>query len=147
MSKKIIYHSFFILLIFIQCGKSKEMSKENYVEFAIYSSNWVLTDWTVNGNSNIISTEKPITIEFDELNKKISGSAGCNQYFGNYKLREGVLSTGPLGSTMMYCTEEIMNQETGFLGLFEPGVKISIKNSFLLLENDNNQLKFKPIEK
>jgi len=147
MYKKIIYYSVLILLIFNQCSESKKMSEENYVEFVINTSNWVLTEWSNDSLSVIISAEKPITLDFDELNKKLSGFAGCNQYFGNYKLENEVFSVGPIGGTMMLCAEGIMNQEMRFLGLLESGVNISMKNKFLILEDDYNQLKFKPIQK
>ena len=123
------------------------MSEENYTKFVIHTSNWVLIDWTNAGVSVIVSAEKPVTLDFDEANKKLSGNAGCNQYFGNYKLENDKMSTGPLGSTMMYCNEEIMDQEMRFLKLFEDGVMLSMENELLVIEDDNNQLKFKPIQK
>jgi heat shock protein HslJ len=147
MQKKIIYYSILILLIFNGCGEHKKMNEENYVEIIIQTSNWYLTEWTYDSLSVIISAEKPITLDFDEENKKISGYGGCNQYFGNYKIEEGVFSAGPIGGTMMYCTEEIMDQEARFLLLLESGINISMKNNFLTLEDDNNQLIFKPIQK
>jgi heat shock protein HslJ len=147
MHKKIIYYSVLILLIFNGCGEHKKMSEENYVDIIILTSNWYLHEWTSDSLSIIISTEKALTMDFDEENKKISGYAGCNRYFGNYKIEDGVFSTGQLGSTQMFCSPEIIDQEPRFLQLIEAGIGISMKKNFLILEDERNQLIFKPIQK
>jgi heat shock protein HslJ len=47
---------------------------------------------------------------------KISGSSGCNQYAGVYKVNgDRILISSPLASTMMACSQEIMDQETAYL--------------------------------
>jgi heat shock protein HslJ len=47
---------------------------------------------------------------------KISGSSGCNQYAGVYKVEGNrILISSPLSSTMMACSQEIMDQETAYL--------------------------------
>ena len=147
MFKKIIYHSILILLIFNSCGESKKMSEENFVDIIIQTSNWYLSEWKSDSISVIVSTEKSITLDFDEENKKLSGSSGCNQYFGNYKLDKNIISSGPIGATRMYCTPEVMDQEMRFFKLLESGVTISMINNLLILEDDNNRLIFKPIQK
>ena len=47
---------------------------------------------------------------------KISGSSGCNQYAGIYKVDGNrILISSPLSSTLMACSQEIMDQETAYL--------------------------------
>jgi len=42
----------------------------------------------------------------------VTGSAGCNNYFGSYTQSGSTLSIGPLGSTRMNCPGQgIMQQE------------------------------------
>ena len=123
------------------------MGEEQKKESVLKNSNWILSDWVADSISILTISEKPITLDIDLDNEKLSGSAGCNQYFGNYTLDNETLKAGPMGSTMMYCTEEIMKQEQRFLALFEAGIKISKNNDLLILRSVNNQLTFKPIQK
>ncbi len=55
-----------------------------------------------------------VTITF--AGGEVSGSAGCNNYFGPYALDGSSLSIGPVGSTMMACfPDEVVLQETAYL--------------------------------
>jgi heat shock protein HslJ len=45
---------------------------------------------------------------------RLSGSAGCNRYFGKLTLTGEGLSLGPVGATMMACPEVLMTQERRF---------------------------------
>ena len=133
------------MLIFSQCNQNKEISEEQQIDLFINNDNWVLSDWVSDSISILILSEKPITLDFHQQNKKLSGNAGYNQYFGNYTLNNNQLKAGPMGSTMMFCSEEIMGQEQRFLALLEGGLTISNKNDLLILRNENIQLTFKPI--
>jgi len=48
---------------------------------------------------------------------QISGSAGCNTYFGAYEASDGELSIGDIARTEMWCMdpEGVMDQEQAFL--------------------------------
>jgi heat shock protein HslJ len=58
------------------------------------------------------STVKP-TLTFSDVN--ISGFAGCNQFFGRYKLENSSLSFSGVGSTKKACQPNLMNLERDFL--------------------------------
>lgn len=133
--------------IFNQCKQNKQLNEEQQIEIIINSDNWVLNNWVTDSIEILVKAEKPITLDFDQENKKLSGNAGCNQYFGNYTLDDNHLKAGPMGSTMMFCGEEIMDQEVRFLSLFEEGMEVSKKYDLLILKNKNNQLTFKSIQK
>lgn len=47
---------------------------------------------------------------------RFGGSAGCNGYFGNMLLSDGVLSSDGMGMTMMLCPEDQMDLERAFSG-------------------------------
>jgi len=50
---------------------------------------------------------------------KVTGSAGCNQYFADYSISGSSLTIGPAGSTKKYCGEPagLMAQEQSYLSL------------------------------
>ena len=56
-----------------------------------------------------------ITIEFTS-DGKVSGSSGCNLYAGVYKTDgNSIVISSPMASTMMACSQEIMDQESAYL--------------------------------
>ena len=84
------------------------------------------TDWVLDSYStgrDAISSVIPgttITAKFTD-DSKITGSAGCNHYGGEYLLDGANLSVSSLFSTLMYCGEPggVMEQEARYLGLFD----------------------------
>jgi putative lipoprotein len=50
---------------------------------------------------------------------RVSGSAGCNGYFGRAEAASGQLSVGPLGSTLMACANDVLSQETRYLAALQ----------------------------
>jgi heat shock protein HslJ len=74
-------------------------------------TSWVLV--ALNGDSPLEGTT--ITAEFAE--GEISGSSGCNSYFGSYTLNGNGLEFGMMGMTEMACMEPqgVMEQESAYL--------------------------------
>lgn len=58
-----------------------------------------------------------INIQFDSAAGQVSGSSGCNNFFGAFNTQSGAFSMGPFGSTMMLCGEPegVMEQEAAIL--------------------------------
>ena len=77
-----------------------------------------------------------ITADFSD-NGKITGTAGCNQYFASYALSGSSLSIGSAGSTKMYCSspEGTMEQETAYLLLLEQAATWSLDGDTLELRD------------
>jgi heat shock protein HslJ len=74
---------------------------------------WQLTTLVTGESASSLLLDSQITAVFD--GQQVTGSAGCNQYFGSYTHDGDTLSFGPLGSTKMACSPELMQQETDFL--------------------------------
>ena len=75
-----------------------------------------------------------ITLEFKD--GEVRGTSGCNTYFGEYKLKEGEISFGVLGATMMACLypEGIMEKEQEYLTFLSEVVAYSIEGDRLMLK-------------
>jgi heat shock protein HslJ len=73
---------------------------------------WVLV--TLAGQPPLAGGTVP-TAEFTE--DQISGSTGCNHYFGAYEVRDSDLTLGAVAATEMACLEPegVMDQEQAFL--------------------------------
>jgi heat shock protein HslJ len=55
------------------------------------------------------------TIEFAE--DRVSGTGGCNRFFGGYSVDGDRLTFSAVGSTRMACEEEIMRREDAFFAV------------------------------
>lgn len=88
-----------------------------------------------------------VSLQYDPEQGRLSGSAGCNSYFGEVKIDPDQLtfSVGPLGTTRMACSEQVMTQEAAFLDLLGRVTRFAIKDGKLLLFSDTEEvLTFSP---
>jgi heat shock protein HslJ len=78
------------------------------------------TQWKVTGYNNgkqaVVSTERDsvLTLEFD-AGGAVHGTAGCNNFRGNYSAGAAELTIGEIASTRRMCEEQIMAQESAYL--------------------------------
>jgi heat shock protein HslJ len=77
----------------------------------LQDTRWVLV--TLGGEAPLPDTAP--SAEFSA--EQISGSAGCNTYFGTYEVSGGELSISDVANTEMWCMEPegVMDQEQAFL--------------------------------
>ncbi len=76
-------------------------------------------EWNVTGYNNgrqaVTSPIAGTTLTATFTADTVSGSAGCNDYNGSYKLDGDKVTIGPLATTRKACDQAIMDQETEFL--------------------------------
>jgi heat shock protein HslJ len=76
-------------------------------------------DWNVTGYNNgkeaVVSPVAGTTLTATFTGDSVSGSAGCNDYSGPYKLDGDTVAIGPLATTRKACEQAVMDQETQFL--------------------------------
>lgn len=75
-----------------------------------------------------------ITLKFGE-DGRISGNAGCNEYFGDYRLEGGLMSFRALGATEKYCVtpEGVMDREEIYFLLLHNTTRYNIDKGDLTL--------------
>lgn len=78
------------------------------------------------------------TLEFDFMNGRLSGSAGCNNYNANFTLEKDVLDLKPLVTTRMACDD--MDGETKFVEAFTGRIDLGLENNVLVLRKDNKEI-------
>ena len=65
---------------------------------------------------------------------RVSGSAGCNGYFGRAAVTGAQLQMGAMGATRMNCSEEgVMQQEQAYLGALGKAASYRIEGNELRL--------------
>ncbi len=103
------------------------------------------TAWTLerykaaDGTMTSVLQSTMVTALFEGGN--LTGSAGCNAYFGTYTLEgaTGVL-LGPLGSTLMFCGEPgVMEQETAYLARLGEAASWEVSGTVLTLSDVTGQ--------
>lgn len=102
-------------------------------------TSWVLI--TIRGAKPIDGTR--ITAEFKE--EAIRGSAGCNSYFGSYKIRSNEIEISEIGSTLMACMEPegIMDQEQLFTSFLSDAQEYRLDDGLLqIFRSDGEALTF-----
>jgi len=109
------------------------------------SGEWQLSEIKAGGkNIELAGVERKPDISLKTKNK-LGGTAGCNHYFGDYKiLGKGRIKVRDVGSTLMACADEIMKRERLFLDILSKATRFKItKNSLLFSDaSGKNQLTF-----
>lgn len=93
---------------------------------------WLTED--IRGAGVIDTAQTTLSIS---ANGEVSGSGGCNGYFGKATITGEALSFGTIGSTFMQCPPALMDQETKFLDVLKQTRQFSINNGKLYLLGDN----------
>ncbi|NHB91073.1 heat shock protein HslJ [Photorhabdus cinerea] len=97
---------------------------------------------SVNGESAKNQDGRVPTLEFGEK-MHVSGSM-CNNFMGQGKLKNGVLTVKDLASTQMLCADDKLNKWDYLIGkVLADGVKVTLKNQKLTLSHDDNTLVYK----
>lgn len=111
---------------FLVYGMVQPMALENTL--------WLLDSYN-NGRGGVVSllAGSEITAIFAE--GKLSGMAGCNNYFADYQVDEQAISIGPAASTRKFCGEPegIMDQENAYLAALGTATSHEIKADNLKL--------------
>ena len=96
-------------------------------------TSWLTTGYN-NGNQAFVSllTGTELTAEFGK-DGTLSGSAGCNNFNGTFKVDGDKITIGPLASTMMACDqpEGVMEQEAQYLAALQSAATYSIEGNRL----------------
>ncbi|HSD95342.1 MAG TPA: META domain-containing protein [Syntrophales bacterium] len=78
---------------------------------------WDLVSYGLTASETKVLSDTQVFISFTN-DGKISGSGGCNRYFGGWGILEGTKDTIRIwrtGSTKMACQDPVMTQEYGYL--------------------------------
>ncbi|NDW18219.1 META domain-containing protein [Dysgonomonas sp. 216] len=125
-------------LIFTQNGKQVMVfTKAKPLTVADLAGVWKLMSMQ-GASSNIAFGDKLPTIEFDALDSKVFGTAGCNRYNAPFTLKDGMLTVSVPVSTRMACPN--MEGEAKFLKLIATPASIEVEDNMLTLRNDGAEL-------
>lgn len=117
----------------ISCSSQKKCANK---PDCLANTTWELQMISQDGKQLVVSETVP-TLTFTEKGE-VNGFAGCNQYFGAYKVDENGISIMPSGSTKAFC-QDVMELEDAFLrGLADVKNYTLTENSLELNANTRN---------
>ena len=103
---------------------------------------WVLESYGEEGYLKLALEGNEPTARFDSAEGEVTGSAGCNHYFGAYEINGDKLSIGAVGHTEMWC-EGLMDQEQEYLAILQAAESYQITGDKLEISSGANLLLFK----
>lgn len=125
-----------ILVALAGCPKTQQvLVREQAASPQTLEGRWDLRSYGPIGSEKTVPAENSIFIVF-AADGKISGSGGCNRYFGGWGFLEGttdVVRIWRTGSTRMACPEPIMTEEHRFLEELSRASKYQIEGTELRL--------------
>ncbi len=107
----------------------------------IEDTKWILESYGDRDNPKDVIDGTEITATFNSEDDRVTGSAGCNSYFGGYEIKDG-LSISMLANTEMWCgdPEGRMDQETEYLKILQTAKNYTVKGSTLIIDCGDNML-------
>lgn len=75
----------------------------------------------------------------------ISGSTGCNRYFGAVAIAGSAFVADAIGSTRMACAPALMQQEQRFVQALQAVRRFELSGDFLLLYDESQVLRLRLI--
>lgn len=123
---KNLFLSIIAVLTVSSCTTLSNVSKIGSKQVSITNTQWTLAE-TVKGKTPTLIIE----------NNKLSGNAGCNNYFGTLMLdtTAGNFSASGIGATKMAC--ENMETENNFLSMLQEANKYVVSGNTLELYKNN----------
>lgn len=95
---------------------------------------WKLVSYGEEGQLTTYEGEQPITLKMNMKEQKISGSGGCNNYFGGMETTEqGFRFTG-MGSTKKACPAEVMKMEDKYMKMLQKANGFNIEDGQLIMD-------------
>jgi heat shock protein HslJ len=95
---------------------------------------WIVTGYN-NGRQAVTSPIVGTTLTAVFTADAVSGSAGCNDYNGPYKLDGSKVTIGPLASTRKACEQAVMDQEQEFLTALQTPSTVEVSGATVTLRD------------
>lgn len=114
----------------------------------IDNTQWTLQSWRNGDGTTRALPTAPVTLDLSTATgiRQASGSTGCNRFSGNYLLKNGNISFGPLATTRRACNDG--GFEAAYLGalghLVNAGAQVRGMQQLYLITGDGATLSFVP---
>lgn len=127
--------TFSIFVVIQGCGTlpDKEKTQDQFI-YTLADTDWQLESFF----SGTAKATGKATLRLNSENNRIAGSAGCNRYFGAYRVINDQIQFSQMGATKMLCQD--MSEEDHFFKFMMRINRYQIENDRLILFKDNKPL-------
>lgn len=101
---------------------------------------WNLVSYDTADAPQPVLETAPVTLTFAA--DGVTGSAGCNNYFGPFSFDQGTIRFAGLGSTLMACDQPVMDQESAYLEALRTATAYQIEGDTLRITYPDGVLVF-----
>lgn len=102
------------------------------------SSDLAGTRWLVQLIDGRPAQARQASVEFAPEDR-ISGSGGCNRFFGVYEAADGAIDVRALGRTEMACESPLMTQENAILAVLESAERYDRQGDRLVITAEDGR--------
>lgn len=96
------------------------------------------TRWTVRTiDGQPAAAMRAPTVNFG-ADRRVTGSASCNSYFGTYSTHDGDIDVHGVGRTEMACEQPLMRQEETFLSALDAATRYVVETDGALVLSGPN---------
>lgn len=143
------YSRYIVILLFtstiIACSHSGVKPKDDkkpqeVVQSLLFSHQGWKLEKIRNKQDGLIKANPEVTSSLFFQNDRVTGKAGCNDYFGNYQFTGNNLVIKQVASTMAMCPEPFISQERELLAHLENVSRYQIVNQKLQLFDKKGEL-------
>lgn len=123
----------FLSLIFLfSCASRVEVKTQS-----------ILGDWKVTNIQNVqIPADVKSHLNF-QMEEKLSGNTGCNNFFASYKVNDNKILISNSGATKKLCFGKVNNYEFLFLQALSRVDSYEIERNYLTLLSEEGKILFK----
>lgn len=136
MKFQILSIALFTSIVICSCDSSliQSSNAKNVTEQSITNKKWKIT---LLNSEKIQGDEKDFYIKLNSNSNQLEAKAGCNQIFGEFEIKDNMISFSKIGSTKMYCFDT-MAIENSFIAILSQTSKVVVIDSskFILLTDD-----------
>jgi heat shock protein HslJ len=141
--KRIVAFTFFLLFLaafaFISLDGLKRNASEANSDSEQVTLNFMQTDWALVDTGGVtVEHEMGVFVRFAE-DGKLTGHAGCNGFFGSYKIDGSTIEIGQLGATRKMCPEPVMQIEYTFMNALQNARTFGISGDQLMLYDEQDR--------
>ena len=135
-------NTFSIILTIIACGdKSVDTASPSENTYEFQGKDFVFH--SAEGFSLIGET---IRLQFNADSPEMSFQAGCNSYGGTYSVEAGLFQISEMGSTLMACDNELMEQDDWLYSFFTSNPNVVYESDTITFTGSNATLVFQDEE-
>ena len=121
-----------ISLILMSCGSSN--NPKQILNSPFENTKWIL--YKMDGKE--FTSENQTYIVFNNIDSKVTGTAACNTFFGQFKKNGSLLTFEPLAATRIACPE--LEKETAFMKAIQNTASYKISGNKLTLSDINGNV-------